>query len=483
MVASVMHESNSFSADKTELADFVFFDPEQWGLTNTEVAGMVDELDPREFDVVRAIFASATPKGPVNARAYDELTRRLIDALRAAAPVDGMLLALHGAMFSEDYPQADEETVRRVRTALGPAVPLVVTHDFHANVSPRTVELCDALVAYQQNPHLDTRERGARAARILAGALRGAVRPTQAIVKPPLVWNIVYQNTYEEPLLSVTRASIELEQQPGILAVSVLGGYQYADAEFMGPSVVVVTDNNPGRAAGEARKLAGRMWDLRDRIRLHLPDAAAAVRSAMAAKRHPVALFELGDNIGGGSAGDETFILRELLDQRATGWVVVLFDPAAVDAAKQAGIDGVFDRAVGGATPASASKPARVQGTVRSLHHGRYVETEVRHGGGRYWSLGHSAVIEAAGSTPDELNLLVVTTERSSPNSIHQLTSCGIYPERQRILVAKGAVAPRAAYQPVAAEIITVDTPGCTAVNPAHFNYTRVRPGVLGVTA
>ncbi len=482
MVASVMHESNSFSAEKTTLSDFVFYDPAEWGSSNTEVAGMVGELEPGEFEVVRTIFASATPKGPVTAETYEELTRRLLEAVRASGPVDGMLLALHGAMFSERYPQADEETVRRVRGALGPDVPLVVTHDFHANISPVTVELCNALVVYQQNPHLDTLERGARAARILMQTLRGTARPTQAIVKPPLVWNIVYQNTYAEPLLSVTKASMDLEEQPGVLSASVVGGYQYADAEFMGPSVIVVTDNDPERARAEAKKLAGQMWDLREEIRLRLPDAAEAVRHAMAAEKHPVALFELGDNIGGGSAGDETFILEQLVAQKAAGWVVVLYDPAAVEAAKRAGLDGVFDQSVGGATSATVSKPVRVKGTVRSLHHGRYVETQVRHGGGRYWTMGHTAVIEAEGSTPDELNLLVVTAERSSPNSIHQLVSCGIYPERQKILVAKGAVAPRAAYQPVAAEIVTVDTPGCTAVNPEYFTYSRVRPGVLGVT-
>lgn len=482
-IASLMHESNSFSAERTALADFEFFDPAGWEKGNGEVAGMVSELDPEEFDVRRTIFASATPKGPVTAAAYEELTSRLLEAVRASGPVDGVLLALHGAMFSELYPQADEETVRRVRRLLGPGVPLVVTHDFHANISPLTVELCDALVAYQQNPHLDTKQRGARAARILMRTLRGQARPVQAIVKPPLVWNIVFQNTNVDPLLSITQASMKLETQPGILAASVLGGYQYADTEFMGPSVVVVTDNDLPRAQAEARELAGRMWDLREQIELRLPDADKAVQLAMNAPKHPVALFELGDNIGGGSAGDETFILERLLQRKARGWVVVIFDPAAVEAAKQAGIDGAFDRPVGGATAASASRPVQVKGMVRSLHHGRYVETEVRHGGSRYWVMGHTAVIEAVGSTADELNLLVVTSERSSPNSIHQLVSCGIYPERQKILVAKGAVAPRAAYQPVAAEIVTVDTPGCTAVNPAHFTYTRVRPGVLGVTS
>jgi microcystin degradation protein MlrC len=481
LVASIMHESNSFSADKTTLADFTFFDPAGWAESSTEVAGMLSALDPAEFDIVRAFFASATPKGTVTAEAYQALTARLADAIAAAGPVDGMLLALHGAMVSGEFPQADEETVRRARLALGSDTPLVVTHDFHANISPATVELSTALVAYQQNPHLDTFDRGARAAGILARTLRGEVRPVQAIVKPPLVWNIIYQNTFQEPLLSVVQASQALERQPGILAASVVGGYQYADVEFLGPSVVVVTDGDPARAQTEAEGLAASMWNLRDEIALRLPGPAAAVSDAMASDRFPVALFDAGDNIGGGAAGDETFLLEQFLAQQARGWVVVLFDPPAVEAAKLAGIGAGFDREVGGATPATLSRPVRVRGRVRSLHLGDYVEPAVRHGGKRHWSLGHAAVIEVEGSTPDELNLLVVTSLRSSPDSIHQLTSCGIYPERQRILTAKGTIAPRAAYEPVAARIVLVDTPGRTSVNPRNFAFHRVRGGILGV--
>ena len=200
----------------------------------------------------------------------------------------------------------------------------------------------------------------------------------------------------------------------------------------------------------------------------------------MTADRFPVALFDAGDNIGG-APGDETTILSELLKQQATGWVVVLYDPLAVRMAKHAGLDGLFDLEVGGRSDGVRSKPVRVAGRVRSLHAGRYIETAVRHGGQRYWTMGHTAVIEVAGSTPDELSLLVVTDERSSPNSLHQLISCGICPERQKILVAKGTVAPRAAYEPVAARIVLVDTPGVTAVNPAHFRFERARQDLWGL--
>lgn len=487
-IASIMHESTSFSPDETTLADFEFRAGASadetlaiWAKGDTEVAGMVEELRRLRAIAVPILYAGAMPKGPVAADTFEVLCSRVCEGLGRAGAFDGVLLALHGAMYTHAYPHADEEIVRRVRHVVGDAVPIVVTHDFHANIPPSLGELCQALVVYQQNPHVDTKIRGARAASILVRMLRGEVKPVQTIAKPPVLWNIAFQSTSQEPLKGITDASLALESQPGVLAVSVAGGYQYSDAPHMGPAVVVVTDGDLCRAEREAQSLSTMMWERREQTKLNLPDVARAVREATAAQQFPVALFDVGDNIGGGATGDETTILAELLRQNATGWVVVIYDPVAVDLAKAAGIDGAFDAQVGGRSPGVQSQPARVTGRVRSLHAGRYVEPEVRHGGQRYWSNGHTAVIEVTGSTPDELSLLVVTEERSSPNSLHQLISCGIYPERQKILVAKGTVAPRAAYEPIAARIVLVDTPGVTAVNPAHFEFHRANQNLWGL--
>jgi microcystin degradation protein MlrC len=311
--------------------------------------------------------------------------------------------------------------------------------------------------------------------------LKGEVKVTKAVVKPPMIYNIIFQNTYQKPFLPITQATIDIEKNPKVLAASASGGYQYADVPFVGPTVIVATNNDQALADREAKRIADMMWATRDQLKLNIPAPAEAVRRAMNAPRFPVALMDTGDNIGGGSAGDSTFILEELLKQKATGWVFVVADKAAVQAAVKAGIGGAFDMAVGGKTDQMHGKPIRVRGRVKSLHDGSYIETEVRHGGGRYHELGLAAVIEAEGSTRDLPNILLLTTRRSSPNSLHQLISVGIYPQRQRILVAKGTIAPRAAYEPVAAEIVYVDSPGATAVNPARFEFKLARPGLFGI--
>jgi microcystin degradation protein MlrC len=261
--------------------------------------------------------------------------------------------------------------------------------------------------------------------------------------------------------------------------VSIPGGYQYGDVPSMGPSVIVITDNDPALAKREAERLGALLWGIRDQLHFDLPDPAKAVRMAMEGKQFPVTLLDTGDNVGGGAAGDSTFVLAELVKQKAEGWVMAIFDPHAVQKAVSAGIGQPFEFPVGGKTDKVHGDPVLIHGKVKSLHDGKFVETEVRHGGYRYWDAGLTAVIEVEGSTRDLPNLLVLNTRRTSPLSIHQLVSVGVYPEREKILVAKGTIAPLAAYEPVSARLITVDSGGACAVNPARFTY-KMAPKLYG---
>ena len=231
-VGGIQHESNSFSTAKTTVADFERNNLTRgealiptWEQAQHEVGGFIEGAGTFEFDLHPTLFAVATPSGPVTAEAFEELTGELIKLLGMAPLLDGMLLALHGAMVSEEYLHADAEIVRRVRDAVGKDFPLVVTNDFHANVAEELVEHASALVIYQTNPHVDQRARGVRAAEIVARAARDHVRPVQAIEKPALFYNIRFQNTSEEPLRPIVEESRRLEQNPKILAVSVSGGY------------------------------------------------------------------------------------------------------------------------------------------------------------------------------------------------------------------------------------------------------------------
>lgn len=487
-LGGIAHETNTFNPRKTTLADFArglrgakgilrgqeILD-EYTGGTNL-TAGYIEGAKRNGLDLYPTILAGPQTIGTVTDEAFETLTQELIERLQAAPKLDGILLYLHGTMVAESYPHADAEVVRRVRNVFGNDIPIVVTHDFHANVSEEIVEEATAVITYKENPHLDAKERGAHSARILADTILGKVKPTSAIKKPALFYNLVFQNTNAAPLKPIVDESRRMEQNPKILAASVSAGYQWSDIPAMGPSVIVVTDNDPELARREAKRLADMLLAVSDQLVLDLPSPLEAVKMAMDTDEFPITLMDTGDNIGGGSPGDSTFILDQLLEQKVGGWVVVITDREANEAAFSAGIDGKFDMLVGGKSDSMHGNPVRIRGRVKSLHDGRFVEPEVRHGGGRYWDMGLTSVIEVEGSTRDLPNILMLTSKRVIPFSLHQLISCGVYPERQKILVAKGVIAPRAAYEPISAQVIAVDSPGVTSVNPKHFTFKHARP-------
>jgi microcystin degradation protein MlrC len=473
-VAGFLHESNTFNPLRADRAAFaaqgLAFGPallDEWRDAHHEVGGFLAAAAVHGFEPVPILAAWATPSGPVTDAVFDELTAALIDGLRRSRP-DGLLLGLHGAMVTDSFPDADAEVLARLRRELGPDFPIAVTFDLHGNLSTRLPELCGIAVAYRTNPHVDQRECGLRAAGLLVRAVRGEVRPVLALAKPPMIVNIMTHDTSCEPLASHMRKAREAEGRPGVLAVSLLPAFPYADVPNMGPSVIVVADGDTGLARRTADELAGGLWEDRARFDVRLPDAAAAVRQALQAERLPAVLVDTGDNVGGGSAGDGTVVLAELLRQGARGSVVCLYAPEEVRKCTEAGVGGNVQLTVGGKVDRLHGEPVAVAGRVALLHDGDYVEKEVRHGGKRVNHMGPTALVELPGD-----NLLVLTTLRHPPFSLGALTCLGIRPQERRILVVKAAIAYKAAYGPVAGTIVPVDTPGLTAINPHRLPYRR----------
>ncbi len=485
-VGGIMHESNTFNHRPTPLEAFRVQRGDEllswWRDTPHEVGGFIAGAESFGYELFPTLMAQATPGGTVTHEALEGLTRELLDRLARAPQLDGLLLALHGAMASEVHLDADGEVIRRLREQVGADFPLVVTHDFHANVSQQVVELSTALIIYKSYPHLDHRERGLQAASVIARTIKGEIKPVQALVKPPMLLNIVHQNTNVPPMDRVMAAARALEEQPDVVAASVAGGYQYADVPELGPAAVVVTDGAPALAQQGARQLADRLWSIRERLHFKLPDVARAVVEASASDRAPVILVDMGDNIGGGSSGDSTFILHELLRQGVTGWVVVLADPEAVAACARAGVGAALRLAVGGKRDSLHGQPVAVSGRVKCLHDGRYEENEVRHDGQRYHDQGLTALLEIGDPPAERASYLLLTSRRQTPFSLQQLLSVGLQPARQRALVVKAAIAYRAAYETIAGAIIEIDSPGFTAVNPARFRYRRA-PALWGLPA
>ncbi len=482
-VGGILHESNTFCTRLTGLDAFSGRATRrgdeveaEFGDAAHEVGGFLAGAREQGLEPVPTLVAHATPSGAVSDEAFEALTGELIERVQGAGRIDGLLLALHGAMVAQSHPDADAEILRRLRRELGADLPVVVTHDAHANVAVEELELCSALVIYKEVPHVDQRERGRQAARIMGRIVQDGLRPAQAIEKPPMLYSILFHDTNKPPMLPLVAELKRLEREDSrILAASAAVGYQYADVPQMGPSIVVVTDGDRGLAHQEARRLADLMWDHRQQMAVELPEAAEAVQRARRADRLPAVLVDLGDNIGGGSAGDGTVLLAELVEQGASAFAVPIYDPEAVGEAFRVGVGGSFDHEIGGKSDSLHGDPVRIRGRVKLLYDGKYVETEARHGGMRYLDQGPTAVLQIGKSSDPDASFVLLNSKRHPPFSLGQLTSAGIQPQQLRAIVVKAAVAFRAAYEPIAGTIIPVDTSGLTAVNPRRFTYTKAR--------
>jgi microcystin degradation protein MlrC len=287
-----------------------------------------------------------------------------------------------------------------------------------------------------------------------------------------MVINILKQHPREEPCLSLIRDVEDAMKRPKILSTSCSVSYQYADVEEMGASFVAVADGDMAAAKEAARWMARRAWGRREQFVADAPAPEEALKNGALHPDRPVVLMDVGDNVGGGSAADSTILLEEAIRLGIRDLMIVLKDPGSVKQCIKAGIGAEVSLVVGGKTDDLHGTPVPIQGRVRTLSDGHFIEDEQIHGGGRYFYQGLTAVVETAMD-----HTIVLTSLPMYPGSLEQVRSAGVKPERKQILIAKGVVAPRGAYDPIAAKVILVDTPGATDANLSRWNYeNRRRP-------
>lgn len=481
-IAGFMHESNTFLGEPTTLADFrADLLTTGDGIRNAmrdahhEVGGFLEALDTAGVEAVPLLFARALPSGTIARETLDDLMGILFSELDHAGPLDGLLTAPHGANVCESQPDMDGYWLSRLRERLGADTPMVSTLDLHANLSPRMVEAVDAFVAYRSNPHLDQRQRGVEAADLLIRTLRGEIRPVSRAAFPRVAINIERQNPDAEPCRMLYDLAAEIRSRPQVLSTSILLGFPYADVEEMGSAFVVVTDGDPDLAQSLADEMASRLVAHREQFVGQFISADEAIKTAMDGPG-PVCLLDMGDNVGGGSPGDGALLGKEFerymietgtRDRRA---FLCLYDPEAVEKAGMAGAGARLPLSMGGKSHPLYGAPLEAEVTVVSLHQGKFTETEVRHYGMTHFDMGPTAIVETASGLVVQL-----TSRRVYPTSLNQLTSCGVDPGGFQVLIAKGVHAPVAAYAPVSARLIRVNTPGVTCADMRQLSYAHRR--------
>ncbi len=473
-IGGVVHETNTFAPMLTSLEAFSQEEgdaiPQRWRDTHSSMGGVLEGIENAGYEAVPLLYAAAMPSGLVTADTYHHLLDHLISLLRESAPVDGVLLVLHGAMVAEDQDDCEGEILEQVRAVV--ACPVVSVLDMHGSLTEKMVNAADALIAFNQNPHLDTFERGLEAADLLSRIIEKSVVPVRVLARPGILLNALATGTSRLPLRTLHERAAELKRNSCVLNISIMGGFAYSDIPDAGISILVTTDNDAQLAEQMVQELADLAWEYREAARDSGLQVDEAVRRAVSAEKFPVILADIGDNIGGGSPGDGTILLRALIAADAQDAVVVLADPQAVAQAVTAGIGTEIDIIVGGKVDDWHGEPVRVQGIVENLTDGRFTTSGKDHFSNIYGqavNMGRCARLRCGGIT------LLLTEKKTPPGDLEQLRSQGIIPDVQKIIVVKSTIAFRGAYEPIAAEIIEVDTPGLCAANLAGFPYRKLR--------
>ncbi|MDA1191354.1 MAG: M81 family metallopeptidase, partial [Candidatus Poribacteria bacterium] len=355
-VAQFFHESNSFCpsmtteehfrADAYLTGDNLF---DRWRDTDSEIAGILDVAgEDLDIELVPVIGAWSWPSGPVTDVVYVKVARAIISACLEDR-LDGLLLCLHGAAVTETHLDAEGDLLDAIRHRVGRDFPIVATLDFHANVSPRMVELLDGFVGYKTYPHVDYRERGQDACRMIASIAREEIAPTIGYSHPPLLFVPQRQWTAYDPMLPIMQRAHEIEQHDDrVLVANVFGGFCYSDTPYAGFSTSVITNNNPDLAQYYADELAQMAWDNRQKFVPELLYVTDAVTQAVKASDGLTVLVDIGDNIGGGTPGDGTGALQAVLASGLPRCVAVINDPEAALECHRAGAGARLNLSIGG---------------------------------------------------------------------------------------------------------------------------------------
>lgn len=481
-VGGFHHETNCFVPERTDFAYFMSHrdrpplvrgrDVIEWlGDTSFALSGFLRAMASRH-EIVPLLWTSGGAGGLVTADAYERVAGELVGRLSAAMPVDAVYLDLHGAMVSEPFEDGEGELLRRVRACVGPDVPIAISLDYHANVTPEMVEYTDSLVGYRTYPHVDRPETGEFAARAMSALLERG-RPTgRALRKLPFLIPLNDQCTLVEPSKGVVARSLVAERE--LVNLSYLAGFPPSDLYWCGPAVIAHawTQEAADRAADAlTREIALREPEFA--VPMLSPDDGA--REAMALARtasRPVVLCDTQDNPGCGSSADTTGVLETLVRLGAEGAVVGYFcDAEAGAAAHGAGVGADITIALGGRSGPAGVVPFNGTFRVAKLGAGK-MRTTGAVSGGRDIDLGPMALLTIGGVS------VAVTTKRMQALDQAPFRHLGIEPSAQKILALKSTCHFRAEFEPIAEKVIVVIAPGGYLADPAGYPFRRLRPGV-----
>jgi len=435
------------------------------------MSGFLDTID-SSHELVPLIWGQGGAGGYITDDCFERIVCELVGMLSQAMPVDAVYLDLHGAMCSLTYEDAEGEVLRRVRACVGPDIPVVISLDYHANITEAMAALTDGMAVYLTYPHIDRQGTGSRAAVILERVLRDGIPSGRAIRRIPFLLPLNFQCTLIEPSKGIVDASVAGEGGE-ILDLCYAAGFPPSDLNECGPAIVCHAYSQAAADAAAdrlAEMVTGKEAEFAEP--LMQPDEAVteAMRIAETADK-PVVLADTQDNPGCGGTCDTTGLLEALVRHDAQGVAMcVMWDAEAADAAHAAGKGAEVTLNLGGKHGPDGVQPFHGTFVVTALTDGCFLTTG-RSIGGRRIDIGPTALLTIGGVS------IVVASKRMQAYDQDIFRHIGVAPEKQKILALKSTCHFRADFDPIAEKTLVVLAPGAHIVDSTKYPFQYLREG------
>lgn len=394
-----------------------------------------------EAEFLPTIHARAIAGGPVARHTYEAFKAEFLERLKPLLPLDGLYLAMHGAMYVEGMEDAEGDWISAARALVGDDCMVSASYDLHGNVTQRIIDALDMYSTYRTAPHVDVEETMRRSVAMLVESLKTGEKPTLLWAPIPVVLPGERTSTVDEPAKSLYAELPGIDALDGVWDASLMVGYVWAD-EPRATAAAIMTGTDRAILEREAKRLAKAYWDVREEFVFGCKTGSVeeCVAKAITSPTGPVVLAESGDNPTGGGVGDRADVLAELIARGATGVVFAgIADKAATERCYAAGIGTTLELTVGASLDAKGSKPVTGQFTVKFLH-----ETTD--------ATDRQAVVSISGID------LVLSAKRRPYHNIVDFTRLGLEPRTASIVVVKsGYLSP---------EIAPIANPSLMALSP-----------------
>jgi len=435
--------------------------------SNTVLGGILESCHQEGLEPDPIVFASKGALGPASDEAVERYTGEIAAGLaERRGEIGGVILVLHGAAVSPTHLDPEREIIAAARSAVGDGLPIMVAFDYHANLDQATIAPATAVFGYQRSPHTDMAETGQRAVRCLARTIEGKIRPVFHLAKPGVMVPSIFSATDLMPLAGILARAREMEKAaPGFLDISVLAGFSYADAPNTGFSVVAVSDDRPDEAREAARSLSRMIWDERRRLYrarkvYSVKEAVDSVTARAAGSAKPFVLLEHADRMT-----DSTYVLEELINRRVKkAYVPFLWDAEAAARAAGAGAGNRVDLLVGAHTSERAGRRLAVEALVLEAGPQKYrISGPMMHG--LEQDLGLTALVDIEGVQ------VSLVSRPSLGVDLDVFNVFGLDIGRYEVIVLRSKTHFRAVFEPLAEEILIVDTPDYGPADLTKINY------------